>query len=414
MKTLNRFFPVLALFIVGGLPSTLLAQNDPPPNLSAVEVARSKACVGRVARLAEVNAGLEPIAQRLERLNALGRAVSLEDSGDVTPLDPGDPLEQAVADWFASDSALAVRYLAAADSSILAERAAGRSGILQRIDAAIQEQVTLGQARARDGAPARVEAQPCEGAIFVRSAVLEACTDVASPICQAAEAATAANGTGRFVESPEDLWDVEQYRPWTEPAPLQPGADGSLAGARTSALTRRGNIVVSLALAPLIQPRSELTAEEVQAFETTLDSLGFTFDHPAYVMVPGFELMAQLPAPIGGETHYVLHFGNLTGDDVLWTMEAGQETGRVQAFLPASGIQLDRFQKAEPISLTALRVPEGEAEEVGAEEAGAELVYTLSLLQVGQANNARVLLEYMRDGSLSRDLARLIPPGGQG
>jgi hypothetical protein len=187
-----------------------------------------------------------------------------------------------------------------------------------------------------------------------------------------------------------------------------------LVGARTSALARRGNIVFSLTLAPLIQPRSDLTDEEAGAFEAALDSLNFTFEHPGYVMVPGFELMAQLPSPIGGETHYVLHFGDLTGDDVLWTMEAGGETGRIQRFFPASGAQLDRLRAGEPVSLTALHVQEGGAEEAGAEEPGAEAVFTLTLLQVGQANNVSVLLQYMGDGSLSRDLAGLIPPEGAG
>lgn len=414
MNPLNRSLSALSLVIVGLSPPAVGAQDTPPPNLAPVEIARSKACVGSVARLTELNATLEPIAQRLARLNTLERAVSLEESGDVTPFDTGDPLENAVSDWFVSDSTLAVQFLAASDSALLQERIAGREAILQRIDEAIQEQMTMGRERASQGAPVRLDAQPCDGAIFVRSAVLEACMDVESPICEAAEAASDADGTGRFVESAEDLWSVEQYRPWTEPVPLQPGPDGGLAGARTYALTRRGNIVFSLTLAPLIQPRSDLTAEEAAAFEAALDSLNFTFEHPGYVMVPGFELMAQLPSPIGGETHYVLHFGDLTGDDVLWSMEAGGEPERIQRFFPASGAQLDRLRAGEPVSLTALHVQEGGTEEDGADETGAEAVFTLTLLQVGQANNVGALLQYMGDGSLSRDLAGLIPPAGAG
>jgi hypothetical protein len=211
------------------------------------------------------------------------------------------------------------------------------------------------------------------------------------------------------VESADDLWDVEQYRPWTEPLPLQPDQTGSLGGARTFALTRRGNIVFSLTLAPLIQPRESLSPEQIQASEANLDSLGFTFDHPSFVMAPGFELMARLPDPLGGTTHYVLHFGDLTGEgDVLYTMAAGPG-GPLQLSFPATKTQLDKLQAGEPLSLTALRVPAGEEP-----QAETTAVFTLTLLQVGQATNSAALLEYMKNGSLNRDLKALIPPGGVG
>ena len=60
-----------------------------------------------------------------------------------------------------------------------------------------------------------------------------------------------------------------------------------------------------------------------------------------------------------------LHFGDLTGDDVIWTIEAGAP-GRVQASFPATEAGLTRLQAGEPVSLTALRIPEGGAAEEAA------------------------------------------------
>ena len=398
---------LLALLLSPTLPAVLQAQDAPPPGLAEVELARSRSCVGSLARLAELNTTLAPIAQRLDRLNALGRAVSLEKAGEVRPFDPSDPVEEAVAQWFVADSAMAARYLAAPDSALLGERSAARTAILGRIDQSIQEQATDGQVKAREGAPIQAAAQPCEGAILVRSAVLEVCATTPSPVCDAA-ATEEPEGSGRFVESPEDLWDVEQYRPWSQPTGLQRSPDGGLVGARTAARARRGNIVFSLSLTPLLRRRSELSEEEVAEFEANLDSLGFTFEHPLFVMAPGFEIQAQLPAPLGGETHYVLHFGDLSGDDVIWTIEAGTP-GRVQASFPATGAALARLEAGESVSLTALRVPVEDGEDLSAEG-----VFTLTLLQVSQVTNVGALIQHMASGALSRELAALVPPGAGG
>jgi hypothetical protein len=398
---------LLALLLGPTLPAALEAQDAPPPGLAEVEMARSRTCVGSLARLAELNATLQPIALRLDRLNALGRAVSLEKVGEAAPFDPADPVEGAVARWFAADSALAVQYLATPDSALLRERNAARTAILSRIDQAIEESAAEGQEKTREGAPIQTAAQPCEGAILVRSAVLEACATTPSPICDAA-ASVDSVGSGGFVESPEDIWDVEEYRPWTTPLALQRSPNGGLVGARTAARARRGNVVFSFSLTPLLRRRSELTEVEIAEFRANLDSLGFDFEHPLFVMAPGFELQAELPAPLGGETHYVLHFGDLTGDDVIWSVEAGTP-GRVQASFPATGVALARLQAGEPVSLTALRIPEGE----GSEEA-AEAVFTLTLLQVGQVTNVTALVQHMANGGLARDLAALVPPGTGG
>lgn len=406
MKAFSR---ILVLLIpLFAFPPVLVAQEPPPPQWGEVELARSRSCVGRLARVDSLNSVLAPIANRLARLDSLGRAVSLEKPEDAAPFNLSDPVETAVAQWFTADSTLAARYLAASDSSLLAQRQAARTAILERIGGTIQDLVAEGQEKAREGAPIQAEAQSCEGAILVRSAVLEVCDTTESPVCAAASAEDP-QGIVRFVESAEDLWDVEEYRPWTQPAPIQPSPDGGLTGARTSARARRGNVVFAVSLAPILLNRSELSEEQIAEAEANLDSLGFTFDHPLFVMAPGLEFQAELPAPVGGETHYLLHFGDLSGDDVIWSMEAGQG-GPVQVSFPASEPDLARLQAGEPVSLTAVKAPP-DAEDTGAT---AEPVFTLTLLQVGEATNVTTLLQYMAGGGLSRDLNALVPPGSGG
>jgi hypothetical protein len=165
-------------------------------------------------------------------------------------------------------------------------------------------------------------------------------------------------------------------------------------------------VVIAVSLAPLIQERSALAAEEVARFQANLDSLGFTFDHPRFVMAPGFEIQATLPAPLGDETHYVLHFGDLTGEDVIWSMEAGAGN-LVQVTQIATAAQLARLKAGEAVSLTALRIPPQEG-------STAEPVFSVPLLAVGQESNVTGLLEYMSGGGLNRDLKALVPPGAGG
>jgi hypothetical protein len=385
----------------------LQAQETPPPNLAEVEIARSRACVGALARLAELDATLAPYGRRVDRLNVVGRAVSLEQQENAAPFDTNDPLESEVARWFVADSTLAFRYLAEADSAILRERTAARTAMLDRIRQAIREISAEAQGIADQGAQVQEEAQPCVGSILVRSAVLEECATTSSPVCEAAEAPDTAQGPYGFVGDPAELWDLEQYGAWTTAEPLQVDPAGSLAGARTGARSRHGNILITVALAPLIRERSSLGEAEVAEFEANLDSLGFTFEHPRFVMAPAIEFQANLPAPLGGETHYVLHFGDLSGDDLIWTMYAG-EGGIVQTLIPATTGDLARLRAGELVSFTALRAP---AEGV---EAPAEAVFTVSFLQAGQAQNVGSLLDYMSGGGLSRDLLTLVPVGSGG
>lgn len=403
MKAVTQFLVPVVAFL---FPAALAAQDSIPTNLAEVEIARSKACVGTLARLAELDSALAPYAQRVDRLNALGRAVSLEKAGDAAPFDQGDSLEAAVAQWFTADSILATRYLAQPDSAIARERSDKRNAVLDRLRQAIQSVSEEAQGNLGDGAAIEAEAQPCVGAVLVRSAVLEACATNPSPVCDAARAEEP-QGPYSFVNSPADLWDMEEYGPWSTPGPLQLGPEGDLTGASTSARARRGNVAFVLALRPLLTERSAISDQEIAQYEANLDSVGFTFDHPDFVMAPGLEIQGNLPPPLGGETHYVLHFGDLSGDnDVIWSMPAG-EGGPFQAVFPAAPSVLARLQAGEVVSFSALRLPQGE-------EGTAEGIFTLSLLQVGEASNVGALVEYMKNGGLSQDLRALIPPGSLG
>ncbi|MDP2957892.1 MAG: hypothetical protein Q8N53_15805, partial [Longimicrobiales bacterium] len=325
----------------------------------------------------------------------------LEDVAQAAPLSAVDSMEVAVARWFVADSVSAARYVAEGNETIQGARAQARTAILDQIRQAMQAVGAEAQSHMGDAAAIEAAAQPCQDAILVRSAVVEACAGVTSELCLAA-ADTAAREPYRFVDRPEDIWDVEDYRPWSTPEPLQGTPQGALVGARTAAQARRGNIIVAVALAPLIRNRTELGEPEIAEFEANLDSLGFTFEHPLFVMSPAIEVQVRVPAPIGGETHLLLHFGDLTGDDVIWSVEASTG-GLLQAVFPASAANLARLRAGETVSLTAVRVPEGENPE-------AEPVYSVPLLAVGQTQNVDALLQYMASGGLSRDLAALVPP----
>ena len=373
-----------------------------------MELARSADCVGSLARMADLNRRLDPFALRMDRLRTLGRAVSLEDTAEATPFSTTDSVEIAVANWFEADQALALRLVDSQDSVTAAQRAAARVSILDLIRGTMAAVNTQAQAEMGDGQQIEADALQCEGAIFVRPAVLEACAGVTSDLCEAAKSSEPQAGY-RFVDGPEGLWDVEDYRPWTDPIGIQTAPDGSLTGGRTAARARKGNIVLIVGLAPMLRPRASLTPEEASDFDANLDSLGFTFDHPDFVMAPALEFQANVPAPMGGETHYLLHFGDLTGDDVIWSIAAGDQ-GVIQATFPASAVDLARLQRGDVVSLTAVKVAEGEVPE--GEGPQAEPIYSIPLLQVNQAKGVGLLLQYMASGDLSRDLKALYPPAG--
>jgi hypothetical protein len=376
-------------------------EEEVPPGLVEVESARSKSCVESLNRLAELDVALAPYVRRLDRMNVLGVAVSLENPEEAAPFDRTDPLEDAVARWFSADSALAVQYVENPQDALREERSQARAAMLDRIRTVMQEVSREAQEQAGPGAEIEEAARPCLGAVLVRSVVLEACGDTATPVCEAARS-TEPQGQIRFVEDPQDIWNVEEFGPWTQPGPIRLTEDGELLGARTTARVRRGNVALQMSLAPLILLREELEEEQIADYLANLDSLGFTFDHPRLVMAPAIEIHANLPPPLGGETHYVLHFGDLSGDDVIWSADAGPG-GIIQALFPASRADLARLREAEQVSLSALRIPEEEGGE-------ADLVFTMALLQINQDANVGNLLAYLSGGGLNNDLKAIVPP----
>ncbi len=394
---------ILPLFVL--LPGALAAQDSTPSNLAEVELARSSACVGALVDLAGLDASIEPYAHRVARLNELGVAVSLEKRQDALPLDGDDPIEAAVASWFSADSVLAARFLEEGDSTILVERGNAREDILGKMRQSIQEVSAEAQGRLNDGVGIQAAAEPCTGAILIRGAVLEQCGSQSNPVCDAARAEEP-EGPYRFVDTPNSLWGIEAYGPWSEPEPIQIGPEGELVGASTSARARIGNVELRLTLRPLLRTRSELTDEELAQYQANLDSLGFTFDHPGFAMAPGIDLQGTLPPPVGGETHYLLHFGDLSGDDVIWSMEA-EDGGPFRAVFPAKAQDLARLLAGELTSLSAIRAPENEGEY-------GEAVFTLSFLEVGQALRVGVLMQYLSDGTFDREFRALFPSGSGG
>ncbi|MFW6200410.1 MAG: hypothetical protein ACOC8K_07555, partial [Gemmatimonadota bacterium] len=267
---------------------TTFQEPAPPPNLAATETARSRDCVPVIARLEAVSGELAPRTTRADRIRALYNAVSAEDSLRVTPLVEDDPLERAVGEWFRTDHELAVRYLESEEEAVREDRQARREAMLERLEQEFDEVSREREEILESTSDLQQGIQSCQGRIFVRSAVLEACPGAdgtTNPLCEAARD-TAEAARFQFVEDATDLWDIEQLRPWSEAARLQPTPDGGLAGARTAALARRGNIRFVVALEPRFQHRDSLSAEQVEGLDAHLDSLGFTFEHPDFVMSP--------------------------------------------------------------------------------------------------------------------------------
>lgn len=401
------------------VPGLLAAQDEPPPKevplqdlvpaqLAEVELARSRACVPALARLAELDRDLQPLVGRAARLQELDRAVRLEDSTEVAPFDGNDPLEATVRDWFVSDGELGRQWAESQDTAIARQRDEARAEIRARIGEALEELGARGQGRLSEAGDLQAAVAPCDGAILVRGAVLEVCDTVESPICAAAADTatpdTLAPATLRFVDAPEDLWDVEEFRPWTDPTPLRVLPSGELAGSRTAARSRLGNQVVVVAVTPILRDRSTLTPEQVAEFEDNLDSLGFTFEHPELVFAPAVELQLNAAGPLGGETHYMLHFGDLSDppSQVIWSAPVGTG-GPVQAILPAAPEALERMARGEGLSLTALALEEAPEEEIRG-----DVVYSVNVPTLYQDRAVTAVLEYMGGGQLAQDLGRLV------
>ena len=366
-----------------------------------MELERSRQCVDVIARIEALEESLEPLATRSQRLIALANAIALEDRTSVEPF-ASDPLEAEVAAWFDQDLSLATRYIEAEDESLIEQRNEARQAIRDKLSealATVQREADEAIAAAGD---LTTSVGGCDGAILVRGAVLEACEGAESPVCEPARNPEV-QSQYRFVEAPEDLWQVEEVRPWTTPAPLGITPDGQIGGARTMGYARIGNLTLTLAFSPLLGSRENFTPEEIARFETILDSAGFKFDHPEVAFVPALSLRASAPEPLAGETLYLLHFGEPAEADVLWSGPAG--TGEaVQASVPLSPTYLQRLSAGNPIRFTAVQEdPDGE---------GGEAVYSVQFTPLNQSPATAALVGYMAE-QLNADLAQIMPTGGR-
>lgn len=384
------------------VPQLLSGQDAAPAGLGDIEAARSRACVPVLARVDALNLRLQPLGLRAERLRAVATAIAIEDRAFVDSLDQTDETEAAVHAWFIADMRLAEGYVETQNEELQRQRTVAREGIKGTVQGAL-EAVQAGARTIMESEPdLSAEAAPCDGAIFLRPEVLAACEGVESPICSAA-APTEPDGVFRFVDSAEDLWDVQEIRPWSPPGPLQVAPDGSLAGARTVAFARHGNIVITVAFAPLIQPRSQIDEEQAAELMAIVDSIGFAFDHPDLVYAPSIAVRATLPEAIAGEDLYVLHFGTADDADIVWTA-ASNSGAPLEAPVVLQPGHIVRLQNGEPLQMTAVR---------STEDGDNEALFTLALTAVNQANATRQLLGYMA-GDMVEDLKRLIPPGSGG
>ena len=370
-----------------------------PSRLAEVEYARSRSCVGILERLEAVDARLAPFAERTERLQAIAEAIALEDPSLVQPLDSQDPTEARVAEWFTSDQALARRYVAQEDPSVLAERTAGRETIKATVARALEELQEEANAVLGDDASIINEAAPCDGAIFVRPAVLEACESATGAICEDAQLPLTEPSRFRFVDDAATMWDQQEVRPWTQPAPIRPGPTG-LTGGRTIGFTRVGNVVATVAFTAIILPREQIPAETLAAYEATNSALGVTFDHPTIAFTPALGVRLALPQPLDVEDRYVLHFGSPEQAEVVWASDAG--TGRaLEGTVPLTAGQVQRLAAGDRLTLTAI----ADAEPMP------DAVYAIRIGNVTQAQRAQALLGYMQS-QLGQDLAQIVPPSG--
>jgi hypothetical protein len=387
---------LIALLVALGLAPGSAAQM--PARFESVELARSRECVDVLARLDALDATLAPLASRSQRLVVLAQAIAIEDPDAIDSLDASDPIEAAVGAWFAADAELAQRYLAQPNPALLEERTAARATIQASVTAALQALQAEADAMIAATGDLQQRAGQCDGAVFVRGAVVEACGGASSAVCAAARD-TARVDPYRFVESAEVLWGLQEFRAWTAPAPLRPTADGQLTGGRTLGITRTGNLVVTLAFGPLLQGRVSLAPETAAAFLALADSLGFGAAHPDVVFVPSLAIHATLHAPLDEESSYLFHFGPPEEADILWA--AGTATGAaVEGIVPLTSRHLARLQAGEPITLTAVRE---------AEPGVNDALYAIELTSINQGPAVQALVGYMA-GQLPAELLRMIPP----
>jgi len=374
-----------------------------PANFATVELARSRDCVGILARVQVLDLQLAPLAERSQRLLAIGQAVDLEEPEVMDSLRLADPVEARVHAWFVGDGRLAQEYVATPNPALIEQRRIAKDSVKVVLRAELEGlQMRADSVLAASGTLA-AEAGNCSGAVFLRPAVLEACQSTASPLCGAARDSTAQSAQFRFVGSAEDLWGIQELRAWSAPGPIQVSASGQLGGARTVGLTRAANVVVTLTFGPRIRRRANLTASELAHATALTDSLGFGGAHPEIVYTPSLVVQATLPTPLGGETRYVLHFGYPEEADILWAGEAG--TGApIEGVVDLGPMRAARLQRGEPLTLTAIRPTE---------TGSSEPVYSIELTPLNQGPAVGTLLGYMRS-QLADDLMQLMPPEATG
>ena len=394
-----RYLLVVVFALWPALPA---AGQQLPTSFAESELTRSRQCVNVLGRFEALDVQLAPFLEKSQRLISIAEAIALEESSIVADLNDAEPIEAEVKAWFSVDAVLAERFVATQDSAVLTERTAMRDSIRVVVSSALDEvRAEADEVIAATGT-LTTEIMSCDGAVFVRSATLEACGTAESPVCQAARD-TVANPQFRFVDSPDILWDIQQFRPWTSPAPIGVTPEGQLDGARTASFTRTGNISVNVAFYPLFQAREQLTPEMLGSIELVNDSLGFVMSHPEVVFFPTLAIQASLPTPLANESSYLLHFGGLDEIDAgatIWTGPAG--TGQPPAGDVVLGpTAISRLASGEPVSFSAIRE---------SAEGDSEAVFSIELSSVNQGPTVEALVEYMTE-QLSNDLQRLIPLG---
>jgi len=373
-------------------------EEQPPVHLAALEAARSRSCVEVLTRLERLDTQLTPFAARAQRLLGIAGAIELEETTVVDSLRVTDPLEAEVSEWFRSDQALAQQYVNGQSQAILDQRTAGRHAIQDRLRAAIDSVQAQADSIITPEGDISAQASTCSGAILVRGAAVEACAGVTSRVCSAARDSSASDPF-RFVDSADDLWFRQEFRPWTTPTPLQLTPQGQLTGARTVGATRVGNLVLSVAFSPLLRARSEVPPDQMATLDSIDTALGIQSTHPDVTFAPALSVQANLPDKLDEEDYYVLHLGPPETPDILWIGEAGtgQPLAGSVALAPAHVASL---LAGEPVTLTAVR---------DTEDGEPQGLWAIELSSVNQVPPIQALLGYMSQ-QLSVDLMRLVPP----
>ena len=390
---------LILLLAVLSKPVIGVAQDAPPAGIAEIELERSRLCVPVLTQLDELNLQLQPLGIRTERLRQIAAAIAIEDRTVMDSLNVTDPTEAAVRDWFLSDGRLAQSFLDTNEQTIQQQRAVDRELIKGTIQATLEGIQSEAQGIIEDAGDFGPEANSCEGAVLIRSAVIEACGSEQNLICDAAKPANS-DGAYRFVDSPEDLWDVQEFRPWTSPGPLQLAPDGQLDGASTVAFARQGNVAFSVAFRPDIRPRTDMAPENIQTFQTLLDSIGFEFNHPELIYAPALTIRATLPEPLAGEDRYAIHFGAIEAGDIIW--EGASGTGApIEISILLTPIHIVKLTQGESLELTAIR---------SLDDSSDEALFGLALTPVNQVAATQALLAYMAT-QMPQDLNLLVPPG---